>query len=353
MSERGEQAPSRRRRQQARERGWVARSPELTAAAGLLAAVCWLGIWGEDLASALVALVRAPYVADASLAADPVAVFLQLRQHALAVAWPLGMLLGGVAIAILLAHQIQVGGLWVPGLLAPDPGRLWGQGMAQGLGARTERGAWTIARTAIVIAVAAAMLVHRLTMIEHLSRLGISDLARAAGGLVRELSFASAAAMLILGAADFLLQYRRYETMLRPTPEQQREDQRADDGDPALRARRRRLAQTWYLDPRELLVGAALAITGPDGLIVLIGGGPPPRRVRVQSALQGLAGARLRGAAERARLPLIEAPELARRLTRRRWTGLRLPAALLDELAAAWPAPHDRRSPPDSPRITL
>ncbi len=54
MSEDRTQEPSKRRRLEARERGQVARSPELTGAAGLLAASALLGIWGDDLALALI-----------------------------------------------------------------------------------------------------------------------------------------------------------------------------------------------------------------------------------------------------------------------------------------------------------
>ena len=50
MSEDRTQEPSQRRRVEARERGQVARSPELTGSAGLLAASALLGIWGDDLA---------------------------------------------------------------------------------------------------------------------------------------------------------------------------------------------------------------------------------------------------------------------------------------------------------------
>lgn len=352
MSDERSQAPSRRRRQQARERGLVARSPELTAAAGLLAAVVWLGVCGRDLAAHFVALVREPLFTD-TLNTDRAALIAQLWHQALGLAWPLSTLLAGVAAAILVAHQLQVGGLWVPGLLAPDPGRLWGQGMARGLGVQAERGAWTLARTSIVVAVATVILAHRVSRFHRLSQLDAFQLARAAGALVCDLAFVSAAALLVLGVVDFFIQYRRYEAMLRPTPEQHREDQRADDGDPALRARRRRLAQTWRLDPCELLAGASIAVTSPGGLLVLVGGGPPPRRVRVQMALRGVAADRLRRAAERAGLPVLESPELAQRLTRRRGTGLRLPSTLLAELAAQWPAPHDRRRSPSLPSITM
>ena len=54
------QGPSKQRLQQAREHGQVAHSPELTAAVGLLAATLLLIWWGDDLAAALIGLLREP-----------------------------------------------------------------------------------------------------------------------------------------------------------------------------------------------------------------------------------------------------------------------------------------------------
>src|SRR5437016_2649185 len=119
---------SKPRLQQARERGQVAHSPELTAAAGLLAATVLLGVWGDDLAGVLIALVREPLSGPPIVAADPAGVVAWVRHLARAVAPPLGAIVVGAAVAALAAHQVQVRGLWVPCLLAPDPARLWAFG---------------------------------------------------------------------------------------------------------------------------------------------------------------------------------------------------------------------------------
>ena len=58
MSEDRTQPPSKRRRQLARQQGQAAHSPELTAAAGWLAAVVLLGILGDDLTFGLTNMVR-------------------------------------------------------------------------------------------------------------------------------------------------------------------------------------------------------------------------------------------------------------------------------------------------------
>ncbi len=100
MSEDQTHAPTKQRRQQARQRGQVARSPELTAAAGLLAALVLLGVWGDDLVRAMVGLIRAPLTEVPLTATDAGAVVERFRSAAGEVAVPLGAILGGVTLAI-------------------------------------------------------------------------------------------------------------------------------------------------------------------------------------------------------------------------------------------------------------
>jgi len=110
------------------------------------------------------------------------------------------------------------------------------------------------------------------------------------------------------------------------------------EGDPALRARRRRLARSWRGDTAEILAGATLMLTGPGGLTLILAGGPPPRCVSVRSALQGASGLKLREAGQAAKLPAVPAPDLARRLARRPAPALPLSPEHAAELAAIWPA---------------
>ncbi|MDR3639388.1 MAG: hypothetical protein P4L84_36640, partial [Isosphaeraceae bacterium] len=78
-------------------------------------------------------------------------------------------------------------------------------------------------------------------------------------------------------------------------------------------------------------------LSGPAGLTVLLGGGPPPRRVRVLAAMQGPTGTRLLRAAESEGVARLDAPGLTRRLARHP-ASLPLPADLASELTAAWPS---------------
>jgi flagellar biosynthetic protein FlhB len=256
---------------------------------------------------------------------------------------PLGSIALGTAAAALAAHQVQVGGLWAPGLLAPDPTRLWAFGRGEGLVARGRRGAWALVKTALIVAVAVALIRDDAPLRQRLGGLEPRALAAASGAALRRFTLSLAAASLALGLLDVFLQHRRFELMLRMTPDEQREDQRSMEGDPALRAQRRRVARTMRADPGEVLTGAALVLTGAAGLTLIVGGGPPPRRVSIRSIAQGPQGLRLRHAAVRARIPEVDAPALARRLAGRNAHALPLPPEDVDALAALWPEPGEKR----------
>ena len=90
-------------------------------------------------------------------------------------------------------------------------------------------------------------------------------------------------------------------------------------------------------DSPELLTGASLILSGTAGLTLVLGGGPPPRRVTVRTAVKGHAGMRLRRSAEASKIPQVDAPDLARRLARRPSSRSPLAAELIAELAAIWP----------------
>ncbi len=338
-SEDRSQTPSKRRREQAREAGIVAQSPELTGAIALLAALGLLAVLGDSLLVRLLELVRAPLLGLDDLTISPFEAVAHLRNQVLRVAFPLFGLLTGTAIAALLAHQIQVGGLWVPGRLAPDISRMalgW-PGMGTGLLSQGGRGLWGLAKALIVSAVAFWVISQRWADFQVLGRLDGPALASASGRAVRALSAWLALAIVVLGLIDFAIQYARIEARMRMTPEESREDLRSNDGDPALRARRRKLAQGWRSDPADALADASLVITGTAGLTIVLGGGPPPRMISFRAIATGAAGRRLRQAAEVVGLAHHNAPELAQSLWVRRSPGQPIPSEVARELLAAWP----------------
>ena len=332
------QAPSKRRRQQAKEQGQAAHSPELTGAVGLLAVSAVMALWGDHLFLTLLSLLREPLQAPPglALAANPSELVSTLRHVALTLIAPLGLALAAFSAGAILAHQVQVQGLWAPGLLVPDPMRLWTIGQNQDWIARVRRGLWSLVKAAIILAVAFLVLRSNWFWFQSLGRLDTLPLARAVGQAIRQLLFTLAFATLVLGLIDFTLQFQRFETLLRLSPEQHREDMRAVEGDPALRARRRHLARSLRADSPEILAGASLILTGPAGLTVVLAGGPPPQRASVRSIVSGPSGEKLRQLAKQSQIRQITAPALTNRFAQCHPPLGPLSADLMADLSLIW-----------------
>jgi flagellar biosynthetic protein FlhB len=340
MSEDRTQPPSKRRRQMAREQGQVTHSPELTAAAGWLAAVGVLWFCGGGLASVLMGLMRGA-LSDwdpGSMPADGAGLAGRVRGMALALAWPLGAIVGAFAAGATAAHQLQVRGLWAGRLIAPDPARLWTPGRGPGMAARSRRAGWSTLKAVMLLAALAWVIRAGWWEVLRLGSLEGPELAIGASRSLLGLASVLAVVLAVLGLADYGLCYCRFESMLRTTPEEQREDQRVLEGDVTARAQRRWIARSWRGDSPELLAGASLVLHGTGGLTVILSGGPPPRRILIRAVARTADGLRLRRSAEASKIPHIEDTELARRLAQHPAGGLPLPAERIAELAAIWPA---------------
>jgi flagellar biosynthetic protein FlhB len=208
-----------------------------------------LSLCGQELARALVGLARQAVAEPAVVGIEPAAWVAHIRQAASAVAAPLGLILAGSAVGAFVAHQLQVRGLWVMGLIAPDPGRLWRPGRGSFSGG-VERFAWSLVKTLVLGGVLGWAVWAEWSRLERISALEFPALALAASRAVIQPAMVLGVAMIALGLADLGFRQIRYEAMLRTTPEEQREDIRVMEGDASLRARRRRLASAWRTDVR-------------------------------------------------------------------------------------------------------
>ncbi len=337
MADERTQPPSRRRRQLARQQGQVAHSPELTSAAGWLAALAALALLGGDLAASLTALVRGSLTVPAALPVDAVVVAARVREHVLGLAWPLLAIVAAFAAGALAAHQCQVRGLWATRLIVPDPARLWLYSRHQGLGFQVERTLWSIVKAIVLVVASVWSIAGGWNEVLRLGGLETPALVQGSAQIVLRTTWVLAGMLVVLGLLDYALRYRRFEALLRTTPQEQREDQRVMEGDPAARAQRFRVARTWRGDAPDLLAGASLILTGTAGLTLVLAGGPPPRRVTVRSVVKGIAGLRVRRSAEANNLPFVESADVARRLARRPAAGSPVSAELIAELASIWP----------------
>ena len=349
MSEDRTQAPSRRRRQEARARGVAPKSPELTAAVGLLAAVALLGGRGGRLASGCVGLIRESFRDGPALGSDPGAVSAAIWRASGVVGGPLATIVIGTASAMAMAHLAQTGGLWAPGLLKPELARLvpkfGGEGPDRGASAALRRIVAGSARALAIGSVATWFLWSEMPRFAELAGRDLPTLAASAGSMALRLGFGVGLATLALGLIDYGLAWRRVEASLRQTAVEHKAESKDSDGDPELRSRRHRLARGRRDDPARAVgsEGAALVVSTGQGrraLAVLLGGERPPGPVSVRLIARGGSATSLIRAADRANLTRADAPALARWFSDAadaRSARPPLPPELTEALAALWP----------------
>ncbi|WP_337173113.1 EscU/YscU/HrcU family type III secretion system export apparatus switch protein [Paludisphaera sp.] len=340
MSEDRTQAASPRRRQLAREQGKVAHSPELSAAVGWLVAVALLAWRESSLIGSLVDVARVPLI-DPGASLETAGDLGRLAWGVAAtVAPPFAVMIAGFSLGATAAHMIQTRGMFSPALLAPDSARLWRVGQGGGIGAKLERSVWSIVKAVVLTFVAFWGLRSCWGELQGLAFQDFPTAVPAAMAILRAPAWALAGAMVVVGMVDYGLRLARFEAMLRMSPEEQREDQKSLDGDPKVRASRRRMAQALRDETPELLAGATLALVGDAGLVVVLSGGPPPRKVFARISARGRTAATIRRAIRQAKLPEVEAPQLALRIASSPAASPRAAIAdplLIAQLREAWP----------------
>lgn len=150
---------------------------------------------------------------------------------------------------------------------------------------------------------------------------------------------------LLIGAVSALLARRRYESEMRMTPEEMREETRRNDGDPQLR--RRRLSQHRRMLRQRLVEavrGADVVVTNPTHLAVALVY-KPDRMQAPEVVAKGAdqIAARMREQAQAAGVPVVENRPLARALWADVEVGAHVPPALFLAVAEVLAFVYRRR----------
>ncbi len=330
MSGERTETPSLRRLREARRRGEVAVSTELTGAAALAGGLLALSAVGPVLAGAAARLLRAA-LETAPLA--PAAPAMALRSAAGAVAGGVALLAGGALGGALAAGLLQTGFLFAPAALAPRVERLDPVRGAQRLLSPSQLAAvgLGLAKAAVLVWVGTAWLRGAAPSLAGLLRLEPAALWRVLP-LLAGLAIRLALALLLLGALDLLRVRRRHLRALRLTRDEARREQREDEGDPELRGERRRLHRG-LLEAGQV-ARATVVVVNPTRLAVALQhareGADAPR---VVAKGVGRSAARIRSAARRAGVPVVRDVPLAQALHRLAEVGDEIPEELYDAAA--------------------
>jgi flagellar biosynthetic protein FlhB len=326
-----------RRRQEARERGHVARSADLSAALVLLGALLALEFFGRGLAGSLFESAAGILGRLAEVDGDPENLVLHYGGAVAAVLSGMAPFFILVIVAALAANFLQVGFLLTGQPLAPDLDRLDPvQGIRRLFSARAfVRLASGLLKLAVVGGVLFATIWSERERLTGLAGLEFEPMLGYATGMMLTLALRAVLALLALALLDYGYQRWQYERDLRMSRAEVREEMKRYEGDPKIRERRRALQRRLALQRMiQRVPKATVVITNPTHVAVAV----EYDREKMEAPVVSAKGAehlaeRIREAAHEHGVPVVERPELARALYKAVEVGQSIPMELYQAVA--------------------
>ncbi len=323
--------PSPRRLREARRRGDVALSRPLVGVASTAAGLAALAAAGPAVVREEAARIRMDLVAAVT---GPGPAPLDAALSALLRVAGLGLPPMAAACAgALLVGMISTGGLWAPDALRVRLERIDpAAGMRRMLSpAGAGRSALATLSAVAALAMAGGVLLGSRPSLARVPGLRTGAAWRTASGVV-EACVPPLFALLVASAlVDLLVVRHRHRARLRMTRTEAERDHREDEGDPRLRAERRRLHASLGSAPSR----AACVVVNPTRLAVALahrrGDDEPPV---VLGKASGSRAAALRREARRLGIPVVQDRALARSLFRLADVGEAIPEELYEATAA-------------------
>ena len=310
--------PTPRKLEQAREKGDVAKTPELPQLASLAASAAVLAIAGGWICRNL-ALALLPFLAHPQSIAIEGQGGMEIARHALKAALPaivLVLLAAGVAGAA--GHLTQTGLMFTPDKMKPDFKKLSPlQGFKRIFGVDgLIQFAKSVIKVAITAALAWGVLKPHLAQMAQLATLDPSAILPFLADLLRRLVFAILALLLIITGADWFVQKHRFIARMRMTKEELKEEFKNTEGDPHVKARQRQIRiERARRRMMQAVPKATVVVMNPTHYAVALKyvQGEDDAPLCVAKGLDAIA-LKIREVAEEHKVPVIEDPPLARAL---------------------------------------
>ncbi len=310
--------PTQHRRDQARQRGQVARSSDLSSALLLLAALGALWLWFADLMTRLAQLTTA-HLAHPRLKLDApgaLAWWEENLSQLIGVLAPLMITLVVVGIAV---GIMQTGGfLFVPQRVMPDWNRLnplSGLRRIFSLASLAHLG-FGIFKVVVVGAVGLVSLYQKREELLALWQLEVPTWGWYLADVLFWTTLKIAIALLLLAVLDYAFQRWRHEQELRMTTQELRDEMRELLGDPQIIARRRQVQRQLVLNRLSSAVPQAdVTVTNPTELAISLKYDPEKMDAPVVVAKgAGYLAQRIRKLSLEHGVPVVERKELAQAL---------------------------------------
>jgi flagellar biosynthesis protein FlhB len=318
-----------RRRQKAREKGQVAHSRELVASLATITAVLLVAARAAAFAGAWRGMLRG--VLEASASGDLSRDLPFLMSSSLPLLEVGGLVIGMAWVAATLGGLAQGGLVLAPSALAFNPERLNPSTRLEQLFSLPALGRLlkSLLPGAVIVYLAAALLSRDWGGMLTLSRLTVASGTGFSLGRVFEVAWQAALVLLIWSGADYLIERRKLESDLRMSRQDLKDEYKETEGQPAVKARIRRLQR--QARRRRMLEDAkraAVVITNPSEFAVALEYRPEMPAPVVLAKGRNRLAQEIKEIARWEGIPLVENPPLAHALYRAVEVGQSIPPKL-------------------------
>ena len=324
--------PSQKRLQDARERGQVPRSRELSNFATMIGGSAMLVAIGGSLATHLSQMVRHGLVIDPQNLRDTDSMLSALGEACVSALTALLPVFGALIGLVLLASVVLGGWNFSPQAMAPDFTRLSplaGVKRLFGLRGASELGK-ALMKCAVVGGVCAAIVSWTFCDVLALAHMEPRAAIGRGAGLVSWSFVWLCASLALVAIVDVPLQLYQFKQALRMTRQEVRDEAKESDGRPETKQRIRHMQQT--LARRRMMhkvPTADVVIVNPMHFAVALKYDPKQMRApRVLAKGVDLVAQNIRRIAEEHRVPVFESPKLARALYRSTDLNKEIPTGL-------------------------
>lgn len=324
------EAPTPKRRMEAREQGNIARSPDLTAAAVLLGGIVLLQWQGASVVAALRGVTEHLFSHAVLTDHDAGSVGELLLAVGAAAARAVLPVMIGVALVAVLINVVQVGLFASSKRLKPNFKALSpANGIKRILGGGNGwmQLAMNLAKLGLVAAVAYSAVQGRIDEILLVQQLSYLQIVGLSAEVLYAVALRLTILLLVLAVLDYAWQRFRKEKQLRMTKQEVKDELKRMEGDPLLRQRRRQIQLQGAMQRmRSAVPTADVVVTNPTEYAVALkydeGAMTAPR---VVAKGRGFVAQNIREIAIANGIPILERPPLARALWRTVQVGQEIP----------------------------
>jgi flagellar biosynthetic protein FlhB len=235
------EAPTERRREEAREQGQVAHSQDFSGSALLVLAMGILWFSGPEFGQGLLDTVRSSLSNARAIELDGQVVRTLFEDLAARGGSMLGIMLALLLVAAVGVNVLQVGFMILPGLLAFNWERIalnWDKLFSVN---GVVRGTLALGKVTLILVIVWWILDGRRGQVSTLAQGPIAQSVRETWDLVMLVALSVAAVMLALGVIDFFYHRFQHEQSLMMSRHELKDEAKREEGDPHIRARVRKL----------------------------------------------------------------------------------------------------------------